>query len=54
MLGGIFVTAQSIDDDVLIPLPEEFGFEEGAEFEIVKRPNGVIILAIPTPNNDKK
>jgi hypothetical protein len=50
----IFVTAQSFDDDVLIPLPEEFGFEEGDQFEIVKRPDGVIIMTSLKLNNDKK
>lgn len=48
------VTAEAIEEDVLIRLPEEFGIENGDEFAIAKRPDGVIILTSPKLNNGKK
>ncbi len=40
------VVACAIDDDVLIPFPEDFGIEAGVEFEVTRRADGVIILAL--------
>jgi hypothetical protein len=54
MVEGIFVTAEAIEDDVLIRFPDEFGIENGAEFEINRRSDGVIILTSPKLNNGKK
>jgi hypothetical protein len=46
MSDNFIVTAEPIDDDVMIPLPEEFGICEGQVFEIVKRPTGVVVLTL--------
>ena len=50
MSENYVVTAEAIEDDVLIPLPNEFEFEPGDEFEIKRRPDGVIIMTCPERN----
>ncbi len=53
MSERFFSVAEAIDDDVLIRLPDEFGVQEGHEFEIVKRPNGVVVLKFVQPDAGK-
>lgn len=54
MSEKFFATAEAIEDDVLIRIPDEFGIEDGEECEIKKRVDGVIIINFPNLNQAKK
>jgi hypothetical protein len=41
---AIRVVVKAIDDDVMIILPDEFGFQPGDEFEVTRRDDGVVVL----------
>lgn len=48
MSQPIIVIAEAIEEDVLIRFPDELGVQEGQLFEIVRKPNGVVVLTFET------